>query len=83
MKFSFYPLETGRLWSAVVAYRCGVLVASGALERASAQGQPTFLPQQDPRPGGQQWVAVPELSDEFNGAELDLTKWQSDPKAKG
>ena len=40
---------------------------------------PTFAEGQDPRPATQRWVPVAELSDEFDGSELDTGKWQSAP----
>ena len=40
-----------------------------------ALGQPYFAPdQKDPKPSGKVWVAVENMSDEFEGAELDKSK---------
>lgn len=48
---------------------------------ASAQRAPTFNSEQDPKPGGKNWVLVEELSDEFKGKKLDESKWNNiDPK---
>jgi hypothetical protein len=41
--------------------------------------QPTFLTGEDPKPAGQIWSPVPELSDEFRGNKVDLAKWQVEP----
>jgi beta-porphyranase len=35
----------------------------------------TMKAQTPPAPAGMKWVAVPELTDEFNGNTLDATKW--------
>ncbi len=40
---------------------------------------PTFQENQDPRPKGKKWVKVDYLCDEFNGSELDMSKWQKEP----
>ncbi|WP_010135280.1 family 16 glycosylhydrolase [Ochrovirga pacifica] len=42
--------------------------------------QPTFNENQDPNTTDKQWVQVPELSDEFNGTELDTDKWSPTPE---
>ncbi|MEM9411469.1 MAG: family 16 glycosylhydrolase [Planctomycetota bacterium] len=42
-----------------------------------AQTSPQFNPGQDPRPKGQRWELVPELSDEFDGKSLDNSKWMN------
>lgn len=57
-----------------------VLLLSGSLY---AQQSPLFLPKQDPKTAGKSWIAVQEMSDEFNGTELDLKKWQAKPKGNG
>lgn len=44
---------------------------------------PHFAAGQDPKPAGQRWVPVVELSDEFEGTQVDDSKWQTDPNAKG
>ena len=47
-------------------------------------GQPFFAPdQKDPKPSGKVWVAVENMSDEFDGTELDKSIWVGDPSAKG
>jgi len=47
-------------------------------------GQPFFAPdQKDPKPIGKTWVAVENMSDEFNGTKLDKSKWHGDPSVKG
>ncbi|PWJ39308.1 T9SS type A sorting domain-containing protein [Sediminitomix flava] len=44
--------------------------------------QPTFNAGEDPKPTGKKWVLVNDLSDEFDGSELDLVKWKNtDPTA--
>ena len=49
-----------------------------------AMSQPFFAPdQKDPKPSGKVWVAVENMSDEFDGTELDKSKWHGDPSAKG
>jgi len=48
-----------------------------------ASAQPTFLSGEDPKPAGKVWRQVPLLSDEFEGASLDATKWQSEPVENG
>lgn len=37
--------------------------------------EPVFNTGQDPKPNGQQWVLVDELSDEFNDDSFDTNKW--------
>lgn len=44
---------------------------------ATLKAQPTFAPNQDPKPSGQQWVLVENISDEFDGTSLDEAKWQN------
>ena len=41
--------------------------------------QPTFLTNEDPVPSGKKWVLVENLSDEFDGDDLDAQKWTADP----
>ena len=41
--------------------------------------QPTFKFGEDPKPEGQRWVPVPELSDEFRGRTIDQKKWLIEP----
>ena len=48
-----------------------------------AQEGPQFLAGADPKPEEMKWVPVVELSDEFEGEKLDLTKWQANPKENG
>ena len=40
---------------------------------------PFFSEGEDPRPEGKNWVRVEALSDEFDGTELDHSKWQDEP----
>jgi len=50
----------------------------------SSGDQPTFNPGQDPKPSGKRWEKIGNMSDEFNGSSLDLTKWDNqDPQWKG
>lgn len=44
---------------------------------------PFFVAGQDPKPAGQRWVAVPSMSDEFDGQSIDTKKWQLDPVGNG
>ncbi|WP_075589666.1 LamG domain-containing protein [Labilibacter marinus] len=41
--------------------------------------QPTFKSGNDPKPSDKKWVPVENLSDEFEGDKMDLSKWQVDP----
>lgn len=43
----------------------------------SAQTHPEFLAGQDPKPVGKRWALVDELSDDFDGSELNKSKWQN------
>ncbi|MCP9237704.1 glycosyl hydrolase [Lewinella sp. JB7] len=43
------------------------------------RAQPTFLPGEDPAPDNREWIAVPELSDDFEGKTVDTEKWQIEP----
>ena len=45
--------------------------------------EPFFLPHQDPKPAGQKWALVENMSDEFDGSALDRNKWQDDPVGNG
>ena len=45
--------------------------------------QPTFLPGENPLGADQRWEAVPELSDEFSGRNIDRSKWQTAPVGNG
>lgn len=38
--------------------------------------QPTFADGQDPKPAGEEWVLVENMSDEFEGNKVDEQKWQ-------
>ncbi len=40
---------------------------------------PTFQDNEDPKPKHKTWVKVEYLSDEFEGHELDASKWQKEP----
>lgn len=42
--------------------------------------KPTFLENEDPKPSEKKWVKVEELSDEFDGDELDTNKWNPTPE---
>ncbi|MBD0403737.1 T9SS type A sorting domain-containing protein [Flammeovirga sp. EKP202] len=43
--------------------------------------QPEFVKGNDPKPLGTSWQLRPEVSDDFDGTELDLVKWKNtDPK---
>ncbi len=56
-------------------------MGSGLFMTASAQSEPTFAVNQDPKPSGQQWVLVENISDEFSDSTLDETKWfNTDPR---
>lgn len=44
---------------------------------------PTFAEGQDPAPAGTRWVPVEAMSDEFDGVEIDHTKWQTEPLSNG
>jgi len=41
------------------------------------QDGPEFLADQNPKPAGQRWVLVDQLSDEFDGTSLDDSKWKN------
>ncbi len=49
---------------------------------AKAPSSPTFQDGQDPLKEGK-WSLVKRVSDEFNGKELDSSKWTADPQANG
>ncbi|WP_405398774.1 glycoside hydrolase [Maribacter sp. Asnod2-G09] len=42
--------------------------------------KPTFVANQDPKHEDKKWVKVHELSDEFDGEELDSDKWNPTPE---
>ena len=42
-----------------------------------AWSQPFFNQGNDPKPIGKYWALLPNLSDEFNGSAVDLTKWNN------
>lgn len=50
---------------------------------ASAVDSPTFVKDADPKPEGKKWVPVEELTDEFEGENIDSTKWQTEPRGNG
>lgn len=60
-----------------------VAILAVLLVGASLEAQPYFLPGEDPKPGGQQWQPVKEMSDDFDGAALDRGKWQDEPVGNG
>lgn len=47
-----------------------------------AVATPFFIEGEAPDTKGLSWTPVPELSDEFNGNELDRTKWRTNPRNK-
>lgn len=49
----------------------------------AAPTQPHFLPGEDPKPAGQIWLRVENMSDDFDGHALDRTKWQDEPLDNG
>lgn len=58
------------------------LLVGGFLAFQSLLGQtvpsnPTFNTGQDPKPTGENWHLIDDLSDEFDGIELDETKWEN------
>ena len=54
-----------------------VLVSLLASQFAIGQSRPEFLPGQDPKPNGQRWDLVCNMSDEFDGSTLNKIKWQN------
>ena len=44
---------------------------------------PFFAEGHDPKPAGQEWVPVAELSDEFDSETIDEDKWQTEPSGGG
>ena len=44
--------------------------------------EPFFLPNHDPKPAGQKWLPVENMSDEFDGSALDDTKWQDELESR-
>ena len=42
-----------------------------------AQESPVFMEGENPSPANKKWVLVDEMSDEFNGREIDDKKWQT------
>lgn len=52
-------------------------------EPAHVAVQPTFISGNDPRPAGKTWVAVNNMSDEFDGTKIDGIKWQTEPVGNG
>ena len=61
---------------------CVALLAFPLVGMAPAS-EPFFLPHQDPKPAGQKWVLVENMSDEFDGSALDRSKWQDEPVGNG
>ncbi|MFG0287140.1 MAG: glycosyl hydrolase [Rhodopirellula sp. JB044] len=49
----------------------------------SAQTTPYFVDGEDPRPSDKTWELVDLMSDDFDGNQLDESKWDSDPKSRG
>ncbi|MFY0607688.1 MAG: glycosyl hydrolase [Cyclobacteriaceae bacterium] len=54
-----------------------------AMSIFSVFAQPTFAQGNDPKPANFKWLPVEKLSDEFSDDQIDLEKWQIDPKANG
>ena len=47
-------------------------------------GGPYFAdPSQDPKPADKSWVPVTDLSDDFDGDEINTMKWQTEPIGNG
>lgn len=44
---------------------------------------PYFASQEDPLRAGERWVPVESLSDEFDGDQIDSSKWQTEPLDNG
>ncbi|NJB82621.1 LamG domain-containing protein [Wenyingzhuangia aestuarii] len=44
---------------------------------------PYFLKDQDPKPNSKSWVAVENMSDDFDAKKLNKNKWQSNPIGNG
>ncbi len=59
------------------------LVQGSLVATASSQTGPFFGKEQDPKPAGQVWTSVAELTDEFSGDAIDLDKWQTEPVGNG
>lgn len=57
------------------------LVCLGVL--TSSFGQPYFLPGQDPKPTNKVWKLVDSMSDEFDQATVNTSKWQTNPVGNG
>jgi len=47
----------------------------------SSIAQPFFVDKNDPKPTGKIWVAVKNMTDDFEGNEIDRNKWQTAPVA--
>lgn len=57
---------------------CGLMLLPSKLLN---QTTPFFLPGEDPNPSANEWELIEDLSDEFTGDSLDLTKWKNtDPR---
>ncbi len=59
-----------------------LLMFACMLNTTMAQTHPFFTEGEAPRPSDKVWKPVDLLSDEFDGDELDVTKWTKDPAAK-
>jgi hypothetical protein len=60
-----------------ILYLIVLAIAMSNTPTSIAQNGPEFLPDEDPHPKGQQWIMVEEMSDEFDGNELDTVKWMN------
>ncbi|WP_211320015.1 glycosyl hydrolase [Dyadobacter jejuensis] len=60
-----------------------LLLFSCASKEAVQAQQPYFIANNDPKPADKTWSPVASLSDEFDGSELNLQKWQSEPIGNG
>ncbi len=57
-----------------------IVLATAFLSIISCKNEmPTFQDNQDPKPKNKKWVKVDYLSDEFEGNELNVSKWQKEP----
>lgn len=69
-----YPMIFGKISFPYVQLLC-VFVCMGMLSGLMAQ--PTFMPNEDPKPFGKAWELIDNISDEFNDSTLNETKWEN------